>query len=65
MSFNFFDFIDFWLILDSIPEMLMGIRLTLELLFLSAALGMALAIMLLLMRISGQWYLAAPTMVYI
>ncbi len=56
---------DLALTLDSIPKMLMGIGLTLQLLFLSAVLGTALAIVLLLMRISGRWYLAAPTMVYI
>ncbi len=56
---------DLPLIVDSIPRMLMGIGLTFQLLFLSAVLGLALAILLLLMRISGQWYLAAPTMVYI
>jgi len=53
------------LILDSIPKMLFGIGLTFQLLFLSAALGLVLAIILLLMRISGRWYLSAPTMVYI
>ena len=56
---------DLPLIVDSIPKMLMGIGLTLELLFLSGILGLALAIALLLMRISGRWYLAAPTMAYI
>lgn len=56
---------DLPLIVDSIPRMLMGIGLTFQLLFLSAVLGLALAILLLLMRISGRWYLAAPTMVYI
>ena len=56
---------DFSLIVDSIPKMLMGIGLTFELLFLSAVLGLALAIILLLMRISGRWYLSVPTMVYI
>jgi polar amino acid transport system permease protein len=56
---------DFALIVDSIPKMLMGIGLTFQLLFLSAVLGLALAIILLLMRISGRWYLSAPTMVYI
>ncbi len=56
---------DMALILDSVPRMLMGIGLTLQLLFLSGALGLALAIVLLLMRISGRWYLAAPTMAYI
>lgn len=56
---------DLALIVDSIPKMLMGIGLTFQLLFLSAVLGLALAILLLLMRISGRWYLAAPTMMYI
>ncbi len=56
---------DLALILDSIPKMLMGIGLTFQLLFLSAALGLTLAVILLLMRISGRWYLSAPTMVYI
>ena len=56
---------DFALIADSIPKMLTGFWMTFELWFLSAVLGMALAIILLLMRISGRWYLAAPTMVYI
>ena len=56
---------DLALILDSIPKMLMGIGLTLELLFVSGALGLALAIVLLIMRISGRWYLSAPTMAYI
>ena len=56
---------DFALIMDSIPKMLMGIGLTFQLLFLSAVLGLALAIILLLMRISGRWYLSVPTMIYI
>ena len=56
---------DIQLILDSIPKMLMGIGLTFELLFLSLALGTVLGIFLLILRISGRWYLAVPTMVYI
>lgn len=56
---------DLDLILDSIPQMLMGLGLTLQLLFLSLAIGTALAIILLLMRISGRWFLSAPAMVYI
>ena len=39
---------DLTLILDSIPEMLLGIGLTLELLFVSGVLGLALAIVLLI-----------------
>ncbi len=57
--------LDVDLIIDSIPKMLMGIGLTFQLLFLSLALGTALAIFLLILRISGRWYLSWPTMVYI
>jgi polar amino acid transport system permease protein len=56
---------DFALILDSIPKMLAGIGLTFQLLFLSGILGLILAVILLLMRISNRWYLVAPSMAYI
>ena len=56
---------DFALIADSIPKMLAGFWMTFELWFLSAVLGLALAIILLLMRISGRLYLYAPAMAYI
>ena len=56
---------DFALIADSIPKMLAGFWMTFELWFLSAVLGLALAIILLLMRISGRWYLFSPSMIYI
>jgi octopine/nopaline transport system permease protein len=56
---------DFALIADSIPKMLVGIGLTFELLFLSLALGTGLAIILLILRISGRWYLSVPAMIYI
>lgn len=56
---------DLALIIDSIPKMLMGLGLTLQLLFLSAFLGLVLAVILLLMRISGKWYLNAPAQIYI
>jgi len=56
---------DFSLIIDSIPKMLMGLGLTLQLLFISAVLGLALAVVLLLMRISGRWYLVWPSVTYI
>ena len=56
---------DFALIADSIPKMLAGFWMTFELWFLSAVLGLALAIILLLMRISSRWYLYAPAMAYI
>jgi len=57
--------LDVALVVDSIPKMLEGIGLTFQLLFLSLALGTALAIFLLILRISGRWYLSWPTMVYI
>jgi len=57
--------LDVALVVDSIPEMLVGIGLTFELLFLSLFLGTALGIFLLILRISGRWYLSWPTMVYI
>ncbi len=53
------------LIIESVPQILMGFGLTLQLLFLSGILGLILAILLLLMRISGSAYLSAPAMVYI
>jgi len=56
---------DFALIVDSIPKMLAGLGLTLELLFISAFLGTILAVFLLLLRISGRWYLQWPSLVYI
>lgn len=56
---------DIALIADSVPKMLMGLGLTLQLLFLSAVLGLMLAVILLLMRISGKWYLNIPAQVYI
>ena len=57
--------IDFQLITDSIPKMLAGIGLTLELMLVSAVLGTILAVILLLMRISGRWYLSWPALTYI
>lgn len=56
---------DFSLVLETLPKMLMGIGLTFQLLVLSAVLGLALAIVLMLMRISGKWYLSWPAQVYI
>ncbi len=57
--------LDSQLVFDSIPKMLMGIGLTFQLLLLSAVLGLALAIVLMLLRISGKWYLSWPAQVYI
>lgn len=56
---------DFTLVFDSIPKMLMGIGLTLQLMALSAFLGTILAVVLLLMRISGRWFLVWPSVTYI
>jgi polar amino acid transport system permease protein len=56
---------DLSLIVASLPKMLMGIGLTFQLLLLSAILGLALAIGLMLMRVSGKWYLSWPAQVYI
>lgn len=56
---------DFELISGSIPRMLVGIGLTFELMFLSAAIGLVLAVLLLLMRLSGKWYLGWPAQVFI
>ena len=53
------------IIADALPKMLMGIGLTFQLLFISAVLGLILAIALMLMRISGKWYLSWPAQVYI
>ena len=58
-------FFDVALVIDSIPKMLAGIGLTFQLLFLSGILGLLLAVILLLMRMSNRWYLVAPSMVYI
>jgi len=56
---------DLYLIVESLPLMLSGIGVTLKLLAISAFLGLLLAILLLLMRISGKWYLDWPAQVYI
>jgi polar amino acid transport system permease protein len=56
---------DIMLIVDSIPKMLVGIGLTLHLLFLSTFIGLILAVITLLMRLSGRWFLAWPAMAYI
>ncbi len=56
---------DFYLIFESLPKILGGLGLTLQLFFLSAFLGLTLAVVFLLMRISGRWYLSAPAVIYI
>lgn len=57
--------IDLALVFSALPKMLMGIGLTFQLLILSAFLGLVLAIVLMLMRISGKWWLSWPAQVYI
>ncbi len=56
---------DLHLILKSLPLMLSGIGITLQLLLVSAFLGLILAIVLLLMRLSGKFYLDWLAQVYI
>ncbi len=56
---------DISLVFESIPKMLTGLGLTLELLLLSSAIGLVLAVITLLMRISGRWFLVAPAVTYI
>lgn len=57
--------VDFTLIAESLPAMLKGIGITFQLLIISGFLGLILAIFLLLMRISGKWYLSFPAQIYI
>lgn len=56
---------DINLILESLPLMLSGFGITLQLLVVSASLGLILAIVLLLMRLSGKFYLDWVAQVYI
>jgi polar amino acid transport system permease protein len=56
---------DIGLVFESIPKMLVGLGLTLELLLLSSLIGLVLAVVTLLMRISGRWFLVMPAVVYI
>ena len=56
---------DLDLILSSLPQMLAGFGVTLQLLLVSGFLGLLLAILLLLMRISGKFYLDWIAQAYI
>ena len=56
---------EFYLIFESIPKMLAGLGITMQLLFLSSFFGLCLGIILLLMRISGRSYLSFPAFMYI
>ena len=57
--------LDLSIIIDAVPRMLGGIGVTFSLLVISAAIGLLLGICLLLMRISGKWYLSWPTQAYV
>lgn len=56
---------DFHLIIDSLPKILAGLGLTLQLLFVSEFIGLILAVIVLLMRLSLRWYLSIPAFFYI
>ncbi|WP_421702575.1 ABC transporter permease [Aliiroseovarius sp.] len=56
---------DLSIIVNALPRMLGGIGITFQLLFLSAILGLIVATGLMLMRISGKWYLNYPAQAYI
>ena len=57
--------LDLSIIVDAVPRMLGGIGITFSLLVISVAIGLLLAICLLLMRISGKWYLSWPAQAYV
>lgn len=57
--------LDLSIIVDAVPRMLGGIGVTFSLLVISAAIGLLLAVCLLLMRISGKWYLSWPAQAYV
>jgi polar amino acid transport system permease protein len=57
--------VDVDVIVEAVPRMLGGIGLTFQLLFISAAIGFVLATGLLLMRLSGRWYLSWPAQAFI
>jgi octopine/nopaline transport system permease protein len=56
---------EFALVWESLPKIVGGMGLTIELLLISLALGTALAVVLVLMRISGSPALAWPAFLYI
>ena len=56
---------DINLILSSLPRILQGLGLTLNLMFTSIFFGLILAVILLLMRLSGKPWLVWPTKAYI
>lgn len=56
---------DFALLFESLPRMLEAIGVTLQLLVYSSLIGLVFALLVLMMRISGKWYLNAPAQIYI
>lgn len=56
---------DVGLVFGSLPKMLAGLGLTLQLLLLSSLIGLVLAVITLLMRMSGRLFLVAPAVTYI
>ncbi len=56
---------DFALLFQSLPRMLEAIGVTLQLLIYSSLIGLVFAFLVLMMRISGKWYLIAPAQIYI
>lgn len=56
---------DVSLITGSLPRLLEGIGLTLQLLIISSFFGLVLAVLLLLMRMSGRWLLVVPAFLYV
>ncbi|MDA7965467.1 ABC transporter permease [Ruegeria sp.] len=56
---------DLSVIAEAVPRMLGGIGVTFSLLLISAAIGLLLAVGLLLMRISGKWFLSWPAQIYV
>ena len=56
---------DISIVIDALPRMLTGIGMTFQLWFLSLSIGFVIAVLLLLMRISGRWWLSWPSQAYI
>jgi len=56
---------DFNLILESIPSLMVGLQLTIQLYFVSLIAGTALAVVAVLMRISKRKYLSLPIRAYV
>lgn len=56
---------DVSLVISSLPKILSGIGLTFHLLLMSAVIGLVIAVILMLMRISGKAWLSWPAQVYI